>query len=120
MRTKSTTFAEISAAGLEWSKQHKRDRKNDDLRIPRIVKAFSVRVADSIKPAEIDEYITANAKAPATQNRLRSLFSMIYREALRNEKVTSRIILIPSGSHCIQACAYRSSSPLNGPRSTSR
>ena len=88
MRTKSTTFAAIAEAGLKWSKQHKLDWKNDELRIPAIVKAFGAREADSIKPAELDEYITAHAKAPATQNRLRSLFSMIYREALRNGKVT--------------------------------
>jgi site-specific recombinase XerD len=88
IRAQGITFKVIAEAGLKWSKVHKRDWKNDDLRIPKLIEEFGSREADSIKPAEMDAYISANAKTPATQNRLRALFSMIYREALRNGHVT--------------------------------
>ena len=89
MRAKSTTFGTIADAALEWSKKHKRDWKNDDLRIPALKARFGNREADSIRPEEIDAYVSEHAKAPATQNRLLALFSMIYREAKKNKKVSS-------------------------------
>lgn len=46
-------------------------------------------MAEEIKPQEIDAWLTANTKTPATSNRYRALFSLVYREALRNGKVTS-------------------------------
>ncbi|MGO8720178.1 MAG: tyrosine-type recombinase/integrase [Acidobacteriaceae bacterium] len=88
MRAKSMTFGTIADAALEWSKAHKRDWKNDDLRIPTLKAKFGSREADSIRPEEIDAYVSVHAKAPATQNRLLALFSMIYREALINKKVS--------------------------------
>lgn len=89
IRSKGTTFETIANAGLEWSRQHKRDFHNDELRIPKLVADLGHRAADSLRPAELDAYITAHAAAPATQNRLRALFSLIYREALRNGTVAS-------------------------------
>jgi hypothetical protein len=67
IRAQGITFKAIAEAGLVWSKAHKGDWKNDDLRIPKLIDAFGSREADSIKPAEMDEYISANAKAPATR-----------------------------------------------------
>lgn len=89
MRAKGITFAAIADAAMQWSRQHKRDWRNDELRMPALIAAFGHREADAIKPSELDSYITAHAKAPATQNRLRALFSLIYREAQRNGHVTS-------------------------------
>ena len=89
IRAKGITFAFIAEAGLAWSRQHKRDYHSDELRIPHLIADLGHREADSIKPSELDAYITAHAKAPATQNRLKALISMIYREALRNGQVTS-------------------------------
>ena len=50
---------------------------------------FDERKAEAVKPQEIDAWLTANTRTPATSNRYRALFSLIYREALRNGKVTS-------------------------------
>ena len=47
------------------------------------------RAADKVKPEEIDACLTAHTSTPATSNRHRALFSLVYREALRNGKVTS-------------------------------
>ncbi|MGA3128624.1 MAG: tyrosine-type recombinase/integrase [Candidatus Korobacteraceae bacterium] len=58
-------------------------------RIRQIELDFGERNAESIKPAEMDGWISKNCKTPATGNRYRALFSLIFREALRNGKVTS-------------------------------
>jgi site-specific recombinase XerD len=89
MRGKSITFGTIADAALIWSKAHKRDWKNDELRVPALKAKFGSREAESIRPEEIDAYVSEHAKAPATQNRLLALFSMIYREAKINKKVSS-------------------------------
>jgi site-specific recombinase XerD len=44
---------------------------------------------DKIKPAVIDAWLSKTTKTAATSNRYRALFSLIFREALRNGKVTS-------------------------------
>jgi len=49
---------------------------------------FGDREAASIKQAEIDNWISSHTKTAATFNRYRALFSLIYREAIHNEKVT--------------------------------
>ena len=56
---KGTTFEAIANAGLEWSRQHKRNFHNDELRIPKLIADLGHPEADSIKPAELDAYITA-------------------------------------------------------------
>lgn len=89
IRAKGTTFGAIAESALEWSRQHKRDFRNDELRMPALIAEFGHREADSLRPSDLDAYITAHANAQATQNRLRALLSMIYREAMRNGKVTS-------------------------------
>ena len=54
-----------------------------------ILPDFENRLADQIKPAEIDAWITNNTRAPATGNRYRALFSLIYREAIGSGKATT-------------------------------
>jgi integrase len=79
----------LAEAILTYSDAHHKDRRNIISRLKRIQEDFDGRVAEEIKPQEIDAWLTANTKTAATSNRYRALFSLIYREALRNGKVTN-------------------------------
>jgi len=70
-----------------YSKAHHRDQKHVLSRLKKIREDFGERVADGITPQEIDAWLTKNTKKPGTSNRYRALFSLIFREALRNGKV---------------------------------
>jgi integrase len=48
---------------------------------------FGERGAESIKPEEIDKWLRANTKTPATANRYRAVMSLAYREGIRNGRV---------------------------------
>lgn len=70
-----------------YSKAHHRDQKHILSRLKKIREDFGERVADSITPQEIDGWLTKNTNKAGTSNRYRALFSLIFREALRNGKV---------------------------------
>lgn len=89
LRAAGIKFKELSNAALEFSKHHHEDTRNVESRIKRITPDFGDRSAENIKPSEIDGWIAQNCKTPATGNRYRAVFSLIFREALRNGKVTS-------------------------------
>lgn len=72
-----------------YSEAHHRDRRNILSRLAKIRSDFDECVADSIKPEDIDAWLTKNTKTPATSNRYRALFSLIFREGFRNRKVNS-------------------------------
>jgi site-specific recombinase XerD len=72
-----------------YSKAHHRDQKHISSRLKKIRLNFNDRVAESVTPQEIDAWLAKNTKTPGTSNRYRALFSLIYREALRNGKVKS-------------------------------
>jgi len=72
-----------------FSEAHHRDQRNILGRLAKIRPDFDERITDSIKPEDIDQWLTRNTTTPATSNRYRALFSLIFREALRNGKVTS-------------------------------
>jgi len=74
---------------LTYSKAHHKDQRNILGRLAILRPDFEKRAAESIKPEEIDQWLTKHTKTPATSNRYRALFSLIFREALRNGKVTS-------------------------------
>ena len=56
-------------------------------RIGQILPDFGERTAAAIKPADIDEWIAEHTKTAGTANRYRAVFSLIYREAVRNGRV---------------------------------
>lgn len=89
MRKSSLRFQTLCDDILVYSKKHHRDYRTIVHRLNRIVPAFGELQADAIKPAEIDLWLSKSTKTPATSNRYRALFSLIFREALRNGKVTS-------------------------------
>ena len=78
---------DLADAILAYSASHHRDTRNIRTRLAKIVSDFGERSADKIKPEEIDAWLTAHTSTPATSNQYRALFSLVYREALRNGKV---------------------------------
>ena len=89
LRAVGVKFGSLCDDILVFSKAHHRDQRNILARLSRVRPDFDDRVADSIKPEDIDQWLTRNTKTPATSNRYRALFSLIFREALRNGKVTN-------------------------------
>jgi integrase len=89
MRSASIRFKSIADEIFAYSEKHHRDKRNVISRLNRIIEDFGNRAADQIKPAQIDQWIADNTKTAATANRYRALFSLVFREALRNGKVTS-------------------------------
>lgn len=89
MRNSSLRFKTLCDDILIYSKKHHRDYRSVVHRINRVMRDFGELQADAIKPAEIDLWLSRTTKTPATSNRYRALFSLIFREALRNGKVTS-------------------------------
>jgi integrase len=89
MRRASIRFGQLAEDIRRYSEKHHRDRGHIESRLKQILPAFGHRLADQIKPADIDAWIAENTQTPATANRYRALFSLIFREALRNGKVTN-------------------------------
>ncbi len=80
-------FKEPADAILTYSAARHRDTKSVRIRLAKITADFGDREAETVKPEKIDAWHTARCKTPATANRYRALFSLVYREALRNRKV---------------------------------
>jgi site-specific recombinase XerD len=91
LRVPSVSFAEIAKDALDYSKAHKRTYDNDLYRMQRLLGWFRDRAADSITPQDIErrfaEAVEQDGWKPATVNRVRALFSLIYRLAIQNGKV---------------------------------
>lgn len=89
MRQASVSFKTLCDAILLYSEKHHWDFRSVKIRVKRLAAEFGEMPADKIKPAEIDAWLSKATKTPATSNRYRALFSLIFREALRNGKVAS-------------------------------
>jgi len=89
MRRASIRFGQLAEDIRLYSQKHHRDQGHIESRLKLILPDFGNRLADQIKPEDIDGWIARNTKAAATANRYRALFSLVFREALRNGKVTS-------------------------------
>lgn len=87
MRSKGITFSALSLDALAYSKAHKKDQRNDISRMKALVSTFGDRVADDIKPDDIDNWLSAhNEWENSTRNRYRALMSLVYRQGIRNGK----------------------------------
>jgi site-specific recombinase XerD len=71
---------------LVFSRNHHREPYRIQIMVKKILPEFGEKLAQAIKPADIDAWLSQNTRTPATSNRYRSLFSLIFREALHNEK----------------------------------
>ena len=90
MKHKGVKFAVIAQEAIDWYINHERkDIRNFTGRMKFIVEAFGERVADEIKPSEIDTWIGAHDWSPATKNRYKNVFGKTFKIALADGKVTS-------------------------------
>lgn len=89
LRNKGVKFKDLAEAIIEYTASQHRDQRNILSRLKRIRRDFDERPAESIKPEDINHWLTKNTSTPATSNRYRALFSLIFREALNNRKVKS-------------------------------
>lgn len=89
MRQTSPRFKTFCDDILVYSKKHHRDFRSVEIRVRKIVADFGETPVDKIKAADIDAWLSRVTKTPATSNRYRALFSLIFREAVRNGKSAS-------------------------------
>jgi hypothetical protein len=74
LRLGSVRFRSLADEILKFSERHHRDRRNIESRLKRILPDFSDRLAEQIKPSDIDSWLASNTSTPATANRYRALF----------------------------------------------
>lgn len=83
-------FEELAADAMEYSKAHKRSHRGDVSNLNSLLPVFGKMKVEDITPARITEYLSSRTDlTPATINRYRSTLSMIFQEAMRNEKAKS-------------------------------
>jgi integrase len=101
-RAKRVTFSELADDAIEWAKANKLTWKDDRSRLKPLREVFGNRVAESITPQEIERWI-ADAGTPrmrdgklsgaqwkpTTVNRYKALVSMVYRQGIKNGKVSA-------------------------------
>jgi site-specific recombinase XerD len=99
LRNAGIKFKELADHIEEYSRSHHRDQRNILSRLAAVRQDFDDRAADRIKPADIHSWLTIHTKTSATSNRYRALFSLIFREALKNGKVASNPARLVTQKH---------------------
>lgn len=90
MKHKGLRFKVIAQEAIDWYIEHgRKDVRSFKIRMNIILKDFGDRVADDIKPSDIDGRLSARKNAPATKNRYKNVFGRTFKNALANGKVTS-------------------------------
>ena len=75
MKHKGLRFKVIAQEAIDWYINHNRkDVRNFKGRMKYILEAFGDRVADEMKPSEIDTWLGAHEWSPATKNRYKNVF----------------------------------------------
>src|SRR5215470_3876139 len=92
LRRTRVSFAEISKDALDYSKAHKVHEayRIDRWHIETLLRWFRERVAEEITPQDIERRLNELAedgRKPATVNRYRTLFSLVFSLAVRNGKL---------------------------------
>jgi integrase len=100
-RAKRVTFSELADDAIEWAKANKLTWEDDEIRLKPLRAVFGARIAESITPQEIERWFSAagtprkrNGKPsgvqwkPATINRYKALVSMVYRQGIKNRRVS--------------------------------
>ncbi len=87
--SRGVKFEEIAKDAEEWYVSHgKKDLRTVKNRMKRLVKDFGTQVADTISPAQIDQWLSKPEWTPATCNRYKALFSKTFKIALAAGKVS--------------------------------
>ena len=89
MRLRRVTIADIGRKAIEWYTQHNRkDLRNFSSRMNSIIEDLGGRVAETLKPSEIDRWLSGHSHwSPATANRHKTVLSKAYQLALKNGDV---------------------------------
>jgi integrase len=86
-RAKSVLFSELAGSALEWSKMHKLSHHDDAIRMKRILEAFASWPAESITSQDIERWFAEQHWKPATFNRYKALFSLVYRLGINSGRI---------------------------------
>jgi hypothetical protein len=90
MKDKGIRFSVLAQEAIDWYVNHDRkDVRNFKGRMKFILEAFADRVADEIKPSDIDLWISSHKWSAATKNRYKNVFGKTFKIALADGKVTS-------------------------------
>jgi hypothetical protein len=100
-RAKAVTFGELADDAIEWAKAHKLTWEDDQIRLKPLREEFGNRSAESMTPQEIERWFASKGVSrnrdktrigrswkPATYNRYKALLSMVYRQGIKNRRVT--------------------------------
>ena len=88
LRQKGIKFTAIAQDAIEWYQSHdRRDTRNFKSRMKAILEAFGDRIADEIRPSDIDTWLGAHHWSPATKNRYKNVFGKTFKIALADGKV---------------------------------
>ena len=88
MRNKGIRFRVIAQEAIDWYINHdRRDLRNFKGRMNFILESFGDRVADDIKPSDIDNWLGAHEWSAATKNRYKNVFGKTFKIALADGKV---------------------------------
>lgn len=89
MKNKGVKFEAIGLHALDWYIEHgRKDVRNFRIRMNIILKDFGGRVADEIKPSEIDALLKQHAWSPATKNRYKNVFGRTFKIAFADGRVS--------------------------------
>jgi hypothetical protein len=90
MKNKGLKFEVIGKQAIDWYIEHgRKDFRSFRIRMNIIPKDFGQRIADEIKPTEIDALLSDHRWAPATKNRYKNIFGKTFKIALADGKVNS-------------------------------
>jgi site-specific recombinase XerD len=93
IKRKATTFAELAAAALEYSKANKRSWKDDEERLGLLEEWFGKLPAENVTSPAVEKKLLEAAKdrgwKPATPNRYRATLSLAYKLGIKAGTVTS-------------------------------
>jgi site-specific recombinase XerD len=90
MKHKGLRFKVIAQEAIDWYIEHgRKDVKSFRIRMNILLKDFGDRIADDIKPSDIDAWLSSRKCAPATKNRYKNVFGRTFKNALASGKVTS-------------------------------
>jgi hypothetical protein len=92
MKNKGVKFRVIGLHAIDWYIEHgRKDVKNFRIRMNIILKDFGDRIADEIKPSEIDAWLKGHDWSPATKNRYKNVFGRTFKIALVNRHFAALI-----------------------------
>ena len=100
-RAKTATFGDLADDAIEWGKAHKLTWHDDEIRLKPLRGVFGSRAAKSITPQEFERWFASEGVSrnkdkkrnkkpwkPATFNRYKALLSLVYRQGIKNGKLT--------------------------------